>query len=321
MKRKRFVAIFLALCIFAIGAISYVLLLNLKKEDIRRSALTSPPVYLRTLDMETTQQEGLQKPLDVARFGGATFVLDGESSSIKVFDGNDNFIRDIKIESDDEHVKPYPVSLAIDVDSQVIYVAESHSSRLRKYGLNGEHKGFLPQKDGVIKKPVSLAYKNHLIYVADADDQTIKAFDVRDKSMIMEFGGRGSEPGQFLFPTGIAINDRGDIYVVDSNNKRIEVFDSRGTFKEVIRKSRSDYFALPRDITIDGQGLIHAVDAFNHRVCVFNAKGNFYFCYGSGNAAGALELPNGICIDDKKFEIYIADQARQQVIVYGYEES
>ena len=38
------------------------------------------------------------------------------------------------------------------------------------------------------------------------------------------FGGRGEEPGQFKFPCGIAVDDSGTVYVCDTGNQRVQVF-------------------------------------------------------------------------------------------------
>ena len=45
------------------------------------------------------------------------------------------------------------------------------------------------------------------------------------------WGSRGSESGQFNTIRGIAIDTQGNIYVADAGNKRIQVFDTDGTFK------------------------------------------------------------------------------------------
>ncbi|MGH2903511.1 MAG: hypothetical protein ACRDK7_08020, partial [Solirubrobacteraceae bacterium] len=44
------------------------------------------------------------------------------------------------------------------------------------------------------------------------------------------FGSEGSGPGQFKEPYGVAVNDTThDVYVVDSGNDRVEIFNSTGT--------------------------------------------------------------------------------------------
>ena len=51
---------------------------------------------------------------------------------------------------------------------------------------------------------------------------------------IHSWGSRGSEPGQFSTPHGLAIDAQGNIYVADQGNKRIQVFDNAGVFKSQI---------------------------------------------------------------------------------------
>lgn len=46
-----------------------------------------------------------------------------------------------------------------------------------------------------------------------------------------DFGGTGSQKGQFLRPSSVAVNDTtGDVYVADPGNKRIQRFDADGNF-------------------------------------------------------------------------------------------
>jgi DNA-binding beta-propeller fold protein YncE len=51
---------------------------------------------------------------------------------------------------------------------------------------------------------------------------------------IKSWGSRGTENGQFSVVHGIAVDAQGNVYVADSGNKRIQVFDSDGTFKTQI---------------------------------------------------------------------------------------
>ena len=73
------------------------------------------------------------------------------------------------------------------------------------------------------------------IFVADGHgaNARIAKFD-RNGRFLLSWGERGAEPGQFNVPHSIATDARGNVYVADSGNKRIQVFDGRGTFKSVI---------------------------------------------------------------------------------------
>jgi hypothetical protein len=51
---------------------------------------------------------------------------------------------------------------------------------------------------------------------------------------IRTWGSKGSGPGQFDMPNSVAVDSRGDVYVADLGNKRIQVFDNDGNFKSQI---------------------------------------------------------------------------------------
>ncbi len=73
------------------------------------------------------------------------------------------------------------------------------------------------------------------IFVADGHgaNARIAKFD-RTGRFLLSWGGRGAEPGQFNVPHSIATDAQGNVYVADSGNKRIQIFDGRGTFKSQI---------------------------------------------------------------------------------------
>jgi 6-bladed beta-propeller protein len=69
------------------------------------------------------------------------------------------------------------------------------------------------------------------IYVADGyGNSRIAKFDKTGKFM-KSWGSRGTEPGQFNIPHTIAIDSQNNVYVGDRENKRIQVFDTEGSFK------------------------------------------------------------------------------------------
>jgi hypothetical protein len=72
------------------------------------------------------------------------------------------------------------------------------------------------------------------IYVADGvGNQRVAKFD-KNGVFIKSWGSTGTEPGQFATARAIAVDAQGNVYVADSGNKRIQVFDSNGTFKTQI---------------------------------------------------------------------------------------
>jgi sugar lactone lactonase YvrE len=70
------------------------------------------------------------------------------------------------------------------------------------------------------------------IYVTDglgANNRVVKLD--KEGRFIAHWGATGSGPGEFSAPKAIAIDKAGDVYVADSGNKRVQVFDAGGKFK------------------------------------------------------------------------------------------
>jgi DNA-binding beta-propeller fold protein YncE len=69
------------------------------------------------------------------------------------------------------------------------------------------------------------------IYVADGyGNSRVAKFD-RNGKFLLTWGSRGTGPGQFNLPHGIAIDAKDTVYVADRENNRIQLFDTNGTFK------------------------------------------------------------------------------------------
>jgi len=96
-------------------------------------------------------------------------------------------------------------------------------------------RGGLPgagQQSDVFQRPTDVAWDAAgNIYVADGfGNSRIAKFDKTGK-FVKSWGSRGSENGQFNMIHGIAVDAQGSVYVADTANKRIQVFDREGTFK------------------------------------------------------------------------------------------
>jgi tripartite motif-containing protein 71 len=102
-------------------------------------------------------------------------------------------------------------------------------------------------------------------------------------------------------PSGITIGSNGNVYVSDTSNNRIVVFNpSDGTTVTTwgTAGSGNGAFNSPRGITTDSQGNVYVADAGNGRVQKFDANGNFLLQFGSigSNPGQFLSTPNGIAV-------------------------
>lgn len=128
-------------------------------------------------------------------------------------------------------------------------------------------------------------------------------------------GGQGDAPGQYNEPRGIAIDDKGNIFVADFRNYRIQKFDAQGLFVTSWGED-GDYpgqFKDPCGIAVDGKGRVYVADTFNNRVQVFDDRGKCILHFEGGFFA-----PRGLAVD-RKGRIWVADSGNGMVKIFSKE--
>jgi RHS repeat-associated protein len=107
------------------------------------------------------------------------------------------------------------------------------------------------------------------------------------------FGALGSGNGQFSAPTGIVTDSKGNVWVVDGGNNRLEEFGANGEFMATYGSAGAgaDQFSKPTGIAINPKTSdIYVSDAGNHRVDIFGAEGKFVEAFGWGVKDGKAEF-------------------------------
>jgi sugar lactone lactonase YvrE len=91
------------------------------------------------------------------------------------------------------------------------------------------------------------------------------------------FGGLGAGPGQFSEPRGVAADVNGNLYVADTKNSRVEVFDGNGGFLRSIGAKGAGEGQLnePCGVAVGPDGEIYVADTWNHRVARFGPGGEW----------------------------------------------
>ncbi len=144
---------------------------------------------------------------------------------------------------------------------------------------------------GILHAPVA----GH-IYVMDQGNSQIVVLD----SETGEFEGTISEHGEGDEQTGhtvdAAIDDLGQIVLVDPLNHRLQIFTSTGEYVSGFGGFGTEsehHLNWPRAIAIDHEQHIHVADRGNRRIQVFDEAGNWVRQYGDDT----LESPRAIAID------------------------
>ncbi len=140
-------------------------------------------------------------------------------------------------------------------------------------------------------------------------------------NLIMQWGGMGSEAGQFNDRVGsysgidMAVDAQGNVYVADFGNFRIQKFDSNGKFLKQWGSQGSEpgQFMRAWALAVDPGGNVYVADEATSRIQKFDSDGNFLTQWGKPGK-GKDEFLSIITVGaDTDGYIYVGDYFLQQV--------
>jgi len=135
------------------------------------------------------------------------------------------------------------------------------------------------------------------------------------------FESEGNRKSQFQSPWGITIDSNERIFICDTLNHRIQIFDSEGKFLSTFGSegNGNGQFGGPIGISINSKDNILICDNANNRVQKFNSEQKFITTFGSkGNGIGQFNNPRGICVD-KNDNIYVCDTGNNRIQIFDSE--
>lgn len=133
-----------------------------------------------------------------------------------------------------------------------------------------------------------------------------------------QWGNLGFAAGQFNYPQGVAIDKNDNVYVADTRNHRVQVFDKDGVFirqwgSHGFQDSRFDF---PYGIAVDNNLDVYVADSGNNRIQKFSSTGVFIKKWGAyGIANGSFNFPRGIEIDNNG-DVIVADSRNNRIQVF-----
>lgn len=126
------------------------------------------------------------------------------------------------------------------------------------------------------------------------------------------FGSPGSGPGQLSEPRGVAADGRGNLYVADSKNSRIDVFDGNGAYLRSIGEKGSADGQLnePGGVAVGPDGTIYVADTWNHRIARFRADGAWDGAWVDENRT--FFGPRSVVLSQGS--LYVADTGNKRIV-------
>ena len=210
-----------------------------------------------------------------------------------------------------------PVGVVLDNEGN-LYVTDAQRAAVFKLSSDGK---ILTQldADGKLKRPIGIVInsKGDKI-VADSQANRIFTFD-RNDVFKGEFTGPDFKES-FNMPTYLALDSADILYVTDSMNFTVRIFDSAGHYMRSQGQigDSPGYFARPKGVAVDSERNLYVLDAIFANFQMFNQKGQLLLYVGQeGGLPGEMMLPSGIFID-RDDRIYVADTFNHRIQIYQY---
>jgi DNA-binding beta-propeller fold protein YncE len=177
-----------------------------------------------------------------------------------------------------EQVLKRPTGIARDPQRGVIYVSDTHDHNVKLFDDEGTFIGVIGMRGkepGEFNYPTHLAFRNGELYVTDSINCRIQVFSQDGEVLTRRFGERGIFLGNMVRPKGVAVDDEGNIYVVESYYDHLLVYDREGQFLMGIGGvgDKPGHFYLPAGVWVDKRNRVFVSDMFNSRISVFQFLG------------------------------------------------
>ncbi len=272
--------------------------------------------WFKRLLLGKSEVTTLQKPVGVIGFNDEACIIFDQGNGT-LFIAKDNKLEVPKFLRRKETYFPSLVGACLLPDQRVLF-ADSKLNRI--FAFSADRKQITEFNSTLqLIQPTGIAFckQNNQIWVVETGNHRIQILDGTGVP-VKTIGERGTNKGQFNYPTSLWIDKNGMAYVVDALNYRVQIFNAEGQFISMFGENGNGtgFFASPKGIATDSYGHIYVVDALFHGVQIFDINGNYLYQFGKqGSDPREFWMPSGIYIDDKD-HIYIADSYNNRIQVF-----
>lgn len=295
-----------------------------------QSEMLTPPQYLYSFAGEG--EDRLARPLGVLAEGGRIYVTDSRRGVVDVFTATGTHTATWGSE-----VLVTPLYLAMHPVSGDLYVSDRRLRSIEIFGPDGAHKGsfdpMLPEEElpefdtqGVQWAPVALDFAaDGSLYVAEILKGHRLLIFAPDGAFKRSVGTAGlvndakSGEAVFQFPNSVKV-EGDEVWVSDSNNRRIQVFDLDGEFSRlVVTQGLPRGFDFLPKLEEEEPVRLVVIDTLAHDATIWDAgRAQKVLTFGGrGVLEGQFNYPNDTSIDAQR-RIFVADTANGRIQVWGW---
>ena len=233
----------------------------------------------------------LRKPYGAAIHGDRIYVADTGLGRIVVVDLDSGSFEEFAGDTGPGRVQT-PINVTIgedghkfvsDTKREAVLEYDAQDRFVRIYGEAGQF------------RPSDVAVTGDRLYVCDVRDHEVEVLDRKSGAVVLKFGQAGSEEGQLVFPTNLALDAAGNVYVTDTGNFRVQKFSPEGALLATFGGIGDTFgtFTRPKGLAVDPEGRIYVVDAAFENVQLFDPEFQLLLAFGGpGGEPGNLWLPS-----------------------------
>ncbi len=170
-------------------------------------------------------KEGLKNPTSILRtIDGRFLVVEPSKRNVVVIDVAQKSINLLDLAEVPDSATFNPGRMAIDSDGN-IYIIDRANNRILVFNSNLKFNKEVIKESKIRFDDIKVD-RDGYIYTLSTLEGIARKYD-RSGKKILEFGGRGKGRDEFSFPTSLAVDDKGLIYIVDQHKNKIFVFDRK----------------------------------------------------------------------------------------------
>ena len=242
---------------------------------------------------------------------GNLYIADSKVGAIFVFNPENHDLTLIKNKTDAHFDRI--IGLAMD-DNDRLFVSDPGLKHVLVF--NPQRKAEEVITEGMSDPGgIAIDTQNRLLYVADVALDQVLVYDADSFKLKRKIGTTGKNhtlttPGDFSKPTGVAVDKEGNVYVTDTMNDRVEIFDADGMFIRTWGKAGDGpgYFSRPKGITVDSDGHVWVADGMQDRLQVFTAEGELCISLGGhGLLPGQFQALMNVYADPKHNRVFTSE--------------
>ena len=222
---------------------------------------------------------------------------------------------------------PFVRPLDIEVsDDGLIYVADESTNTISVFNQNGEYVSQIGASENILlQRPNAVGlHSDGSLYIADTWNYQIQV--VGSDNVVVNQWGSPNEAGfeaqaepfdGFWGPRDIDVDSAGNVYVADTGNKRIRVYDATGQYLRDIGSGGSGEGQLdePASVAIHPDGRVFVADTWNRRISVFDSLGVFVSQFPIRGWYDDLGNRPYLALDTNRDIVYITDPEAGRVLV------